>query len=739
MTAIPANAPSAAEAIGPPELLRLDQISKTYQAGEIDIPVLQGVSLTIRRGELVALMGASGSGKTTLMNILGCLDRASTGKFWLDGEDVSQLTAAERAHLRSRKIGFVFQSFNLLPRTSAMENVMMPLSYAEESTSDAERAARATALLERVGLGTKLDRVPARLSGGEQQRVAVARALINRPLLLLADEPTGNLDSRTSADILSLFQELNQEGLTILLVTHDPEVANHAQRIIRIRDGHIEQDQVPTRTAGRETIQQPGAAGVLISARSEPEAINAGSRRSLLQRLPATWRTAVHALYTNVARSSLTALGIIIGIAAVIAMMEIGRGSEKAVRQSIASMGANTILIMPGAASSGGVTFGAGTVQTLTPENAEDIQRHSTGVSGVAPIVTARTQVIYGNRNWVPLSIQGTTPDYLSVRDWEPLQEGSMFTDRDVRSAAQVCLVGRTLVRELFQGRSPIGEEVRIQNAAFKVIGVLRRKGANMMGMDQDDLVLAPWTSIKFRVAGISATTANQSAAGSATDLTQINTLNRRYPGSASLYPIPSATQAADTPQPVRFTTVDRILVKTTSASHIRRTVAHINELLRERHRIHPGQEDDFSVRDMTEISRTLAATSRLIGSLLLAVALISLVVGGVGIMNIMLVSVTERTREIGLRMAVGAPSKLILQQFLIEAILLCLLGGALGVFVGRTISFIVRELLKWPTELSVSSIVAAVAVSLSVGVIFGFYPAWKAARLDPIDALRYE
>jgi len=309
------------------------------------------------------------------------------------------------------------------------------------------------------------------------------------------------------------------------------------------------------------------------------------------------------------------------------------------------------------------------------------------------------------------------------------------------RNGSQVCLVGHTIVRELFNGRSPLGEEIRIQNAAFKVVGVLSRKGANVMGIDQDDTVLAPWTSVKYRVAGVSATTVNQSTAATATglNLAQVNTLAQRYPGSQALYPIPSATQSADTPQPVRFTTVDRIFAKSSSASLVPQTVRQMTELLRERHRIHPGQEDDFSVRDMTEITRTLASATQVIGGLLLAVAFISLLVGGVGIMNIMLVSVTERTREIGLRMAVGAPALTILRQFLFEAVVLCVLGGALGVTVGRTCSFLVRELLHWPTEISLSAIVAAVSVSITVGVTFGFYPAWKASRLDPIEALRYE
>ena len=722
------------------DLIRLEGIDKTYHLGEIDVPVLKDISLSIQQGELVALMGASGSGKTTLMNILGCLDRPSAGRYWFQGEEVSELSVDERARLRSRKIGFVFQSFNLLPRTTATEQVVMPLEYAAAKPTDEEGRSHVAALLERVGLGNRASHVPAQMSGGQQQRVAIARALVNDPILLLADEPTGNLDSRTSAEILGMFQELNREGLTILLVTHDAEVAAHAKRVIRIRDGQIEDDRVivPKETTPPSTALvagRPPAAPPPAAAQPAP----AAPRRSAGSLLPPTLKGAITALRRNAMRSALTTLGIVIGVAAVITMMEIGEGSKRAVQESIASMGANNLLVLPGAASSGGVTFGAGSVPTLTPQDAEEIARQVPGVEHVAPIVRARTQIVYGNRNWVPVFIYGTTPSFLQIRDWTELQEGAPFTERGVRNGSKVCLVGQTIVRELFNGRSPIGKEIRIQNVAFRVIGVLRRKGANMMGMDQDDIVLAPWTTIKYRVSGTTLTTGTQTGPTSLEAAQRVNSLSQLYPGSTPLLPQPSATQQADTPQPVRFTNVDQILVKARTAAAIPVCMRQITELLRERHHIHPGETDDFNIRDMTEMTKALSSTSQLMSTLLLAVALISLVVGGVGIMNIMLVSVTERTREIGLRMAVGARPGLILRQFLIEAIVLCLLGGAVGIAVGWGCSFLVRRLLHWPTETSLLAVAAAVIVSATVGILFGFYPAWKGSRLDPIDALRYE
>jgi ABC-type antimicrobial peptide transport system permease subunit len=455
---------------------------------------------------------------------------------------------------------------------------------------------------------------------------------------------------------------------------------------------------------------------------------------------------AIRALRRNVLRSALTTLGIVIGVAAVIAMIDIGQGSSASVQATIASMGANNLTIQAGTAASGGVSLGSGSAVTLTPQDAEAVARDCPAVAGVAPIVRVRTQVVYGNRNWVPTFIYGTTPEFHDVRDWHEFDEGEQFIDRDVRNARKVCVLGRTVVKQLFQNESPIGKNVRIQNVSFKVVGVLSRKGANMMGIDQDDMVLAPWTTIKYRVSSISATTTNQSTANAAAQnngtSSQSTPLNALYPVANSTvrtYIQPSATQLANTPQPVRFANIDQILVKASSEPAIPAAIKQITDLLHERHRIGPGEPNDFNIRDMTEMTKALASTSTLMGILLLCVALISLVVGGVGIMNIMMVSVTERTREIGLRMAVGARAQDVLRQFLIESIVLCLLGGAFGILLGRGGSFLVHSLLNWPVKPSLPAVVLAVTVSAAVGILFGYYPAWKASRLDPIEALRYE
>jgi ABC-type antimicrobial peptide transport system permease subunit len=451
-----------------------------------------------------------------------------------------------------------------------------------------------------------------------------------------------------------------------------------------------------------------------------------------------TLRTALRALRRNIMRSALTTLGIIIGVAAVIAMTEIGQGSSAAMQKTIASMGANNLLVFPGTAATGGVSFGAGSALTMTPQDVEAIQRECPAVRQVAPIVRARAQLVYAGKNYVPNSISGTTPSYLDVRDWTNLAEGEMFDDRDVRNAAKVCLLGQTVVRELFDGESPVGKEIRVRNVSFKVIGVLAAKGANTGGMDQDDVLLAPWTTIKYRVSNSTLQNTNQSAASASSST--VNSLNQLYPGTRdNLYPQPSAIQAADTPLPVRFTNIDQIQAAAWSAEESPLAINQMTELLRERHRLRSDDPDDFRILDMTEITRTQAEFTGQMKTLLMAVAAISLVVGGVGIMNIMLVSVTERTREIGLRMAVGARSRDILWQFLVEAIVLCLAGGGIGIAAGRAFSLLVTYILRWPTQPSIEAVVASVAVSAFVGIVFGFYPAWKASRLDPIEALRYE
>lgn len=447
-----------------------------------------------------------------------------------------------------------------------------------------------------------------------------------------------------------------------------------------------------------------------------------------------TLTLAFRALLRNPTRSLLTTLGIVIGISAVIAMTEIGKGSSNSISNSISQMGAGNLLIFPSHTNKGGISSGSGSAVTLTPGDYEAIVRECYSVGAAAPVVTARAQVVAGNKNWNPWNIHGSTPEYVKVQNFGIPTEGTLFTDKDVQTANAVCLIGNTVRRELFgEGLSPIGEEIRIGKVNFRVVGVLPSKGANMMGFDQDDIILAPWTTIRYRVTG------NRTSTTSSAGNNDIST-GDLYPSTgAEFYPERSETQVTDTLLAPRFTSVDQIMVQAVSPDSVNDAMEEITLLLRERHKIPAGAESDFQVRSFSEMANTLQTTSTVMTNLLLCIAMISLLVGGVGIMNIMLVSVTERTREIGLRMAVGARSRDILRQFLVEATVLCLFGGIIGIILGRAGAYMVSSIMRWPTESSPGAVIAAVVTSAAVGIIFGFYPAWKASRLDPIDALRYE
>ncbi len=455
-------------------------------------------------------------------------------------------------------------------------------------------------------------------------------------------------------------------------------------------------------------------------------------------RVDRTLKTAFNALSRNPMRAILTTLGIIIGIAAVIAMVEIGNGSAAAIQKTIASMGANNLLVLPGSANAGGVSFGSGTGMTLTPEDCDAVLRECPEVRDAAPIIRVRTQVVYGNRNCSPIFIYGTTPAFLNVHNWNDMAEGAAFTDADVRNASKVCVIGQTVAHDLFDDESPIGQEIRVQNVTFKIVGVLSPRGANMMGTDQDDILLAPWRTIKFRVSGSSAQVGNQSAASSSS--TAINTLNQLYPStSLNLFDAPSTAQQADTPLPVRFINVDQILISAAAPEEIPMAIREVNSLLRERHHLPERQEEDFQVINITEMRKAFTSSGATMTRLLLAVACISLVVGGVGIMNIMLVSVTERTREIGLRMAVGARGATFSASFSPKPSCYASPAAQLASPSASAQSWLVTKVLDWPTVSSPLTIIVAFIVSALVGIVFGFYPAWKASNLDPIDALRYE
>jgi macrolide transport system ATP-binding/permease protein len=641
-------------------ILELNDIHKHYTNGDTTVRALDGVSLTIHRGEFVAIMGQSGSGKSTLMNIIGCLDRPTSGSYRVLGKEAAHLSPDELAALRRETFGFVFQRYNLLATATAGENVEIPSVYA--GLSKQRRVQRASGLLRRLGLGDRTDHRPAELSGGQQQRVAIARALVNDPPVILADEPTGALDSKSGEEVLALFKELHAEGRTIILITHAENVARHASRIVRIQDGQIFEDSGVAGKLTSESIHDANRdlSGVSLSV-------------SLQEALVTAWRS----LHVNIFRTVLTLLGIIIGVAAVVAMLAVGEGSRQKVMDRISAFGTNLMLIRPGAAG----IRNTGDIITLVPEDAAAIKTLP-NIEAALPERSSRMTVRYGNIDY-QTSVQGTGEDLPSARDWK-VAEGQFFHTDDLKAYAPVVVLGPTVAKTLFpDGGSPVGKYVLLRNVPFLVVGVMTEKGASPNGGDQDDVIFVP-----------------------------INTGLVRLFGKSYL---------------------SSITVKVADTTDIDATQASIEALLRTRHRT-----EDFSVRNMASILQAAMETQDTFTLLLGTVAAISLLVGGIGVMNIMLVSVVERTREIGIRMATGARTRDILLQFNIEAAVVCAAGGVLGIVVGVVAGMVLRYS-GMTVIFSVTPAVLAFACASATGLIFGYLPARKAARLDPVIALASE
>ena len=653
-------------------IIEIENVTKVYDLGEQRVDALRGVSLQIYAGEIVALMGPSGSGKSTLMNILGCLDQPTTGRFQMLGKEVGNLSQDERAFLRNHEIGFVFQSYNLLARTSALENVELPMLY--NGASPQARQGKAKEMLERVGLHDREDHQPTQLSGGQQQRVAIARALLNGPRLILADEPTGNLDSKTGAEIIELFKEVNREkGITLVLVTHDPEVASHSHRIIHFKDGLIQREEKRS-----ESSPAPIA---------EAQRKSATEKRSFGSDISANIRIALKALWVNKLRSALTMLGVIIGVGAVIAMVAIGQGTKMKIAKQMERLGSNRLSVYAGSFTRGGRHAGMGSITSLTPVDVKAIVAEVPGVRAVAPRVRGSAQVVYGNKNWLPV-FTGTTPEYLSIMNWG-IEMGSNFSEEDMTLNRKVVLIGKTVEKELFDGQYPIGETVRIKHVPFEVVGVLKERGASSRGSDLDDIVIIPLRTAQRKLLGIQH--------------------------------------------------IQRIEISAVSRGASYQVQKDIAELLRRRHKISGAKADDFRIRNRTEIVEAANEATNTLSYLLTGIALVALIVGGIGIMNIMLVSVTERTREIGVRLAVGARPRDIRKQFLAEAMVLSLFGGLLGIIVGMGASYALSYFGGWETMVSPGAVLLACGVSAAIGIFFGFHPAEQAAKLNPIEALRYE
>ncbi|PWB35739.1 macrolide ABC transporter permease/ATP-binding protein MacB [Pseudomonas sp. SDI] len=651
-------------------LIELRDIRKSY--GGLDTPkveVVRGISLAIHPGEFVAIVGASGSGKSTLMNILGCLDRPTSGEYLFAGKDVASLDSDELAWLRREAFGFVFQGYHLIASGSAQENVEMPAIYA--GTPAAERHARAAALLDRLGLASRTVNRPHQLSGGQQQRVSIARALMNGGHIILADEPTGALDSQSGAEVMTLLDELASQGHVIILITHDREVAARAQRMIEIRDGLLLSDsateQAPVATAA------PGLQAEDLRQRLDRGATQSGAwKGELLEALQAAWRV----MWINRFRTALTLLGIVIGVASVVVMLAVGEGSKRQVMAQMAAFGSN-ILYLSGKSAT--LRDPAGVISL------DDVAALSglPQVQKIMPVIGNKMMVRQGNNNG-QFYVGGNNTYFPEIFNW-PVVEGSFFSDADAHSAAAVAVIGQKVRSKLFGPQAnPLGQYILIENVPFQVLGVLAGKGASSGSEDSDERIVVPYSAAAIRLFG------------------------------------------SRDPEYVTIAAVDSRRVKETEQA--------IDHLMR---KLHHGKQD-YELTNDAALIQAEARTQNTLSLMLGSIAAISLLVGGIGVMNIMLMTVRERTREIGIRMATGARQRDILRQFLTEAVLLSMVGGLTGIALALLIGGVLL-LAEIAVAFSLGAVLGAFACAVITGVVFGFMPARKAARLDPVKALTSE